>query len=74
MLTIKQLAYRQAREFKVGRGRAWPWLANKDMIVDAEVMDHVRAAQHEGRTIDSDWLLEFRSALVEALAKQGYGL
>ena len=76
-MTIKQRAARAAREFRGGRGRAWPWVVDRDAIIDAECMDQVRyaAAYADGAApLTVEQLIEFRLHFVEAITKMGYAL
>jgi hypothetical protein len=72
MMTMKEAAIRAAREFKAGRGRAWSWIADRDMIIDAECMDQIRAAYGTGGTATSGQIMEFRRFFIEAIAKYGF--
>jgi hypothetical protein len=72
-VTIKQRARRAANEFKAGRGRAWAWVGDRDMIIDAVCMDEIRAAYCvSAETISPAEIMEFRSMFVENITKMGY--
>jgi hypothetical protein len=63
-----------AREFKAGRGRAWPWTTLRNEIIDAEIMDHVRRSWSADSTkaVTPTELIEFRALLEDELGKAGF--
>lgn len=67
---------RIAREFKAGRGRAWAWVSDgvQEALIDAEIMDQVRAAHSADaeKPITPAQLMAMRQDLALALAKQDY--
>lgn len=71
-IKIKQMAYRAARQFKAGRGRAWTWVGDHAAILDAECMDQVRAAYVAGGTLTLAQIMEFRAEFAGYIAKRGY--
>jgi hypothetical protein len=72
MMTMKEAASRAAQEFARGRGRSWAWIADRDMIIDAECTDQTRAAHGTGGTATSDQIMMFRTFFIEAIAKKGF--
>ena len=74
MMTMKTAAIRAAQEFGKGRGRSWAWIADHDMVVDAECMDQIRAADGTGGTATSAQIMEFRKFFVEEIARHGFTL
>lgn len=77
MRILKNADYRRiAREFLAGRGRAWPWVSDgvKDALIDAEVMDQVRAARvaDAEQPITPSQLVEMRHGIAEAIADLGF--
>ena len=70
----KKMAKVAAKNFgRSVHGRAWPFIASTDMIVDSVCMDQVRAAWcANAQSISPDFIMEFRKAFIEEIAAQGY--
>lgn len=77
MRTLSKAEIRRiAVDFRAGRGRAWPWVSDsvQEALIDAEVMDQVRAAHSADaeNPITPAQLVELRQQIAEALARIDY--
>lgn len=70
--STKQNAFMAAQKFKRGRGTAWAWISDHEMIIDAECMDQVRVAHGMGGKISNEEIMEFRKEFVACIAKEGF--